>query len=281
MSRHLPRSLLALSVVCACTGEPGQRTEAQPALGADDPRLGAAAQHARRKGWELLDVDATRALGATRAPVDAHELAFPPLRLTLTTYDEDQPLDGLALDARLVPGGDSVLVLAADRTLWRWTPSHATRLDSDVVPGLAVSPDGLRVAYAKGALPELDVWEATLDRGPPRAVTSAEGPEHSPAYSSDGARLGWITYRPAGPAFVSGDRTIVPRVTTVPDGRRAPIWMDGWLLLHGSAGTAVVREGTGVPLLDLSGATDISSFGGAAVGGDDGRWRALDERGSR
>lgn len=286
MPRRPPWQLLALSAISACTGEPDRHTDPQRApelaLGAEASRVELAASVATRRGRELLlDVDATRALSATPGDARAPALAFVPLRVVLSIGDDERTLAESALDARLVPRSDAVLLLAGDRTLWRWTPAGATPLDDQVVPGLAVSPDGRRAAYAKGQLPELDVWELELDGGEPRAAASGDGPEHAPTYSADGARLAWIDYRTGGPALVSSGTTILPQVAVVPDGRRVPIWRDGWVLLHGQAGTVAVREGTGAPLLELGAATDVSSHDGGAVRAADGRWRALVVGGAR
>lgn len=286
MARRTHWHLLALSPLLACTGEadrPPPPAEASVTIGAESTRLEDAAKSARARGRELLlDVDSSRTLSASVGQPKAHELSFAPLRVTLTSGGAERSLGDAAIDARLVPRSDAVLLLSSDRTLWRWTPQGVAPLDDGVVPGIAVSPDGRRVAYAKGDMPELDVWEVELDGGAPRQVTSADGPQHAPTYSADGRRLAWLEYRAGGPALVSAEGPILPRVAVVPDGRRVPVWRDGWVLLHGTAGTVAAREGTGAALLTLPPGGDVAlQEGVASVRRADGAWRTLEEGAAR
>ncbi|MCC6645255.1 MAG: PD40 domain-containing protein [Polyangiaceae bacterium] len=254
-----PWCLLVLSSIAACAAdaERAPAPSSPPELGAEDARVVEALRDASARGDDLLlDVDARRALSAEARPTSAHEHAFVPLRVTLIEGGEQKTL-GLALDGRLLPGGDEVLLVSIDGGLWRWSSRRVAPLEDEVVPGLALSPDGARLAYAKGDPPELDVWEIDLRDGTRRRVTSGDGPEHAPAYSADGATLAWIEYRGDGAALVSAGRTVVPRVPVIPDGRRTPVWGRGWVWLHGSGGTVAVEEVTGRTGLDLGAGGDV------------------------
>jgi hypothetical protein len=158
-------------------------------------------------------------------------------------------------DAALAPNGRLVRIaagelMAGDRVL-----------DTDVLPGLSLSPDGRQIFYAKGPAPESEIYRADLDAArAPVALTADGASAYLPSISADGRSLVYVSNVTGLPSVwlmdpdgkgkrqltnagrVGERATDARRALPAPDGARPPIW-------HGA--TLAYFDGTGVRALSV------------------------------
>lgn len=159
------------------------------------------------------------------------------------------------LDARFVPG--AVAVIGADHVLRVVAPGEAARvIDEDVYGPLTVA--GERVAYVRGAPPDLELARADVRTGEAEALTESMAPVWSPALSSDGEEIVFVSGASGSPRLhrrgASGAITALAPSARVPSAPTAPRW----------AGTTLVFEDEqGVAWLDLEAGTIVGEVPGA------------------
>jgi serine/threonine-protein kinase len=115
--------------------------------------------------------------------------------------------------------------------------------------GLALSPDGRRIALTLLTDLGTDVWIKQLPTGPVSRLTLYPGEDRAPAWTADGRAVTFLS-----------DRPILP--DTAPRAGRYALWEQA-------------ADGTGEPRLLWRGNTPIEGFRSA-----DGRWIVLDAAGS-
>ncbi|MBZ0120400.1 MAG: hypothetical protein K8H88_25640 [Sandaracinaceae bacterium] len=238
--RHLVPWLLPFLVAC------GSQEEATPST--------APLAAAPREGEILLDGLEGRALYGRVLP------AVPdgdPDRVLVLRTSFASALDGTeVLDARFVQGQlvtlgvDHVLRLHALQTGLQAgvQDSEAVELDGEVVAPLSVA--GPYVAYARGIAPNLEIARADVSTGAIDAMTSGMQPAWSPALSSDGREVIFVSGASGEPRLYrsSGSQAILLPRSRFPTMPRAPRWEGRTLLFEDEAGLARIDLGTGQTL---------------------------------
>jgi hypothetical protein len=148
--------------------------------------------------------------------------------------DVPPELDGVdVLDARF--GAQGIVVLGADHVLSDGT----TPIDSDVVGPIAVR--GSIVAYARGQMPDYEIVRADLRTGAIETITQGMAPAWSPALSSDGREIVFVSSVTGTPRLYryDGAAHLLPpsRFPTSPIG---PRWENGVLAFEDELGTTEV-----------------------------------------
>ncbi|MSP23973.1 MAG: hypothetical protein EXR75_02185 [Myxococcales bacterium] len=258
---------LALVVASGCEGEskPGVvRPTVSSLVAAENPTSPWLRARARAGlDYVVLAVDGDDAVCARPLPPSATEHqramhgvpAFVGLRLAshdrLVTHHT-------VIDAALDADRARVVFVTEGRELYvRDAQAAARRLDSDVAPGLSLSADGARVAYAKGTAPELDVFVAQLDGDVVTALAPHPAADYLPAFAPNGdviitsSRDGqpglWRvdargTVTRVSARVADGDVAGLRRLVT-PDGREPPAVGPHAIAFFDGAGVAVVRNG--------------------------------------
>jgi TolB protein len=109
----------------------------------------------------------------------------------------------------LVPRGE-IFVVGADGG-GQENLTRTAAAESEV----ALSPDGRRIAYVRGAGNRTQIWVMNVDGSGQRPLTTGEDWEHAPAWSPDGKRLAYMVWDFGGCTPVSGSGCAVPDVWTV------------------------------------------------------------------
>lgn len=131
----------------------------------------------------VLDLDATRTLVAR--PMEAPDHADPPFGATVTLWESAPDVrrmpwhfDGVTIGhAALLPGGGLAVIDAEGRLLHLDAPTATPRLIADRVTGpIGVSPDGDRITFARGEMPDFELHEVKLTGGEARPVTRGLAP---------------------------------------------------------------------------------------------------------
>lgn len=256
MSRIVLWSLSSIALLAACE---------RPASGGADARLGPAeltAAPAQDADEVVLD---TRADGAALfGRLEAYpENADPDRVLTLRVVGAaSEALEGArVLDARFAASGVVVLDEAHELALVR---DDGTRvlLDTGVEGPLSVEAE--RVAYVRGEMPEFELAIADLRALEARTLTQGMAPAWSPALSTDGREIVFVSGAGGSPRLYRVDasggspRALAPsaRFPTAPV---APRWEGGVLRFEDELGeTSIVIE---------PGAVDVGTPGDALGGG--------------
>lgn len=207
-------------------------------------------------GHVVLDADGDEAVGARALPAtDGRHghVAFEGLRLlSRDVLLSDEPV----VDA-VVRADHMVAFVTARGVLHVWRSESGTQLiDTDVVAGISLSPDGTRVAYAKGNPPELDVFVARVNGSATAVVAQDPAPDYLPAFSPGGELL-ITSSRDGQPALWRVDRRgevgrLSPRVDdddlvglrrlSTPDGREPPKWGAHGIAFFDGGGVVVLRD---------------------------------------
>lgn len=180
--------------------------------------------------------------------------------------------------AALIHVSGELVLLDPDR------PAERAVLDRDVSPGLGISPSGASLVYAKGQLPEFDIWRLDLDTGgaslpspkaPPARLTHDDAPDVLPAFSPDGERIAWVSSRTGVPSIwlmardgsssrqltnigLRPDRALDPaRLLPSPERRSPPLWGAGLLVFESGDGVHAIAESTAALAWSLPGASGL------------------------
>lgn len=225
----------------------GSQEDATPSTA---PLAAAPSAAAPREGEILLDGLEGRALYGRVLP------AVPdgdPDRVLVLRTSFASALDGTeVLDARFAQG--QLVTLGVDHVLRLHAlqagvqDGEAVELDGEVVAPLSVA--GPYVAYARGIAPDLEIARADASTGAIDAMTSGMQPAWSPALSSDGREVIFVSGASGEPRLYrsSGSQTrLLPR-SRFPTMPRAPRWEGRTLLFEDEAGLARIDLGTGQTL---------------------------------
>jgi WD40 repeat protein len=215
-------------------------------------------------GWELLEIlpDVTlRVYGlALPAPERATVRAMYHAVLVDSAGDSRPlPVSGPVQDVRLFSDADSTLVAMLDAggvlSLWDTRTGKHEALAKSVFPGFSFSPNGDRLAFSAGIIPEMDLHVIRLDTRQILRLTDEDGPTWGPAFSPDGQELLFVSSLggyaslaviPAGGGAtrrvtnttLPADGTPVhsSRLSPFPDGRRPALWTDEGFVFESHAG---------------------------------------------
>ena len=99
--------------------------------------------------------------------------------------------DPLVLDGVLDAGGHRAAMVLVDGRL-RITGVSLPAKIPRAHPGLAFSPDGARLAFVCGLVPETDICLLNIHSGRWRKLVTGEGPRDRPAFSSDGEDVYYV-----------------------------------------------------------------------------------------
>ncbi|MBT9560125.1 MAG: hypothetical protein IV100_29120 [Myxococcales bacterium] len=222
-----------------------------------------------RSGELVMGLDATRTLIARRMAVPDH--ADPPFRATVALW-ESGPVahrlpwhydDVFIAHAALLPGGGLAVIDAPGRLVLLDSPQSAPRIVAEGANGpIGVSPDGERITFVYGDMPDFELVEVTRAGGPPRAVTTALAPVWCGApgrangsavfASGSGGEAGaWISSPGESPWRVAG----VP----FPSGLSAP-----HAVALGDRDVYVYETEVGIAVLDVRGSLVHSTQSGRA-----------------
>jgi hypothetical protein len=186
--RPLSRLLVGLTLL-SCGGSPAApapsasstANERAPLVGRD-----VAARLVRptvRPGERVLDVDASRTLVARPMSVPDH--ADPPFRAMVALWESGAEArrvawhydDVFIAHAALLPGGGLAVIDAEGRLLVLDAPDATPRLVAEGASGpIGVSPDGGRITFVHGEMPDFELHEIAHSGGPSRAVTKGLAP---------------------------------------------------------------------------------------------------------
>jgi len=155
----------------------------------------------------------------------------------------DPALDGArVIDARFVE--DGIAVLGADRVLRFHSRGGVIELDEEVYGPLSVAAD--KVAYVRGGPPDLELMRASVRTGAVEALTEAMAPVWSPALSSDGREVIFVSGVEGTPRLfridAAGALHPLPPTERTPSAPTAPRW---------TGATLVFEDEQGVVRLDL------------------------------
>ncbi len=225
-------------------------------------------QATRMGGAVVLDLDPVTGVRVIGLPLPAPERATVRALFHAALVDSAGearriPVEGPVQDVRLsptAPGEPWVAVLDAAGKLWLWETSTArvSLLAEGVFPGFAFSPDGRRLAYCAGMIPEMDLHVMSLDSRQVVRLTDEDGPVGGPAFSPDGAEVAFVSSRGGYPSLaavpvtggaarritnadlpIDGSPVHSSRLAPFPDGRRPMLWTSGGLVFENQEG--VVR----------------------------------------
>jgi hypothetical protein len=156
-----------------------------------------------------------------------------------------------ALDARFADGG--TVVLGTDRVLRMHTAGgEVIALDDEVYGPLSVA--GSKVAYVRGAPPDLELARADLRTGAVEALTHGMAPVWSPALSNDGTEIVFVSSAEGSPRLhrhAGGEITALPPTHRTPSAPTAPRWTGSTLIFEDESGVAVVDLDRGAIVHDV------------------------------
>lgn len=186
--------------------------------------------------------------------------------------------DALVTDAIALPSGGVARVsggrlLIADRAV-----------ASDVLPGLAVSPDGRWLAFASGPEPESELFRVSLQgAGAPVALTADGAAATLPHFSPDGASIGYVSNVTGLPSLWimnadgSGKRQLTNagllgdraedalRALPAAEGTHAPVWRASTISYFDGARVRAVASDTGASLWQVDGGRAVWGLAGQLV----------------
>ncbi|MCC7540050.1 MAG: PD40 domain-containing protein [Deltaproteobacteria bacterium] len=157
-------------------------------------------------------------------------------------------LDGRrALDARFL-GDGSIAVLDTDHALRiATTAGHWLDLDVDVEGPLSVA--GTEIVYVRGEMPDLEVARADAATGVVETLTHGMAPAWSPAISSDGRAIVFVSGRSGSPRLYrwveNEGSALLPHASRFPTSPRAPRLVGSMLSFEDETGPATVDLATG------------------------------------
>lgn len=163
--------------------------------------------------------------------------------------------DARVLDARFAPD-DALVVLGTDHVLRIHLASGAELvLDGQVEPPLSLV--GQRVAYVRGARPDLEVAVADLSSGAVDTLTEGMAPAWSPALSPEGTHVLFVSAREGSPALyvaptAGGPPRALPPTERFPTAPVAPRWEGGALRFWDERGEHVLPLAEGLDALPTS-----------------------------
>jgi len=184
--------ILAIAGAAAC----GNPDDAQLT---DDPDSWFLADEAA--GWELVDLEAVTGWRVIGLPLPAPERATVRALYHALLHDGDGPgrplpVAGLLQDVRLFARDRALAaILDAGGKLWLWDVGSGavSALAEGVFPGFAFSPDGRRLAFSAGQIPDLDLYVMTLDSREVVRLAHENGPATGPAFSPDGTEVAYVS----------------------------------------------------------------------------------------
>lgn len=179
----------------------------------------------------------------------------------------DPRLDGAGvIDARFVEGG--VAVIGADRVLRVVAEGGVVReLDREVYGPLSVA--GHLVAYVRGGPPDLELMRADVRTGVVEALTQAMAPVWSPALSSDGSEVVFVSGIEGTPRLfrldAAGALHALPPTERTPSAPSAPRWSGSTLVFEDEHGIAWLDLDEGVIEREVQGAHGLSVLADGAL----------------
>jgi hypothetical protein len=165
-----------------------------------------------------------------------------------------------ALVARFVEGG--IAVLGIDRVLRVHTDGgDVVALDDEVFGPLSVA--GSVLAYVRGAPPDLELARADVRTGSVEALTHGMAPVWSPALSSDGTEVVFVSGAEGAPRLhrhVRGEIVALPPTHRTPSEPTAPRWSGSTLIFEDESGVAVLELARGEIVHDVPDAHGLAAL---------------------
>lgn len=151
--------------------------------------------------WELLDLEAGTGWRVIGLPLPAPERTTVRALYHALFHDGDGPgrplpVAGFVQDVRLFARDRALAaILDADGKLWLWDvrSGAVSALAEGVFPGFSFSPDGQRLAFSAGHIPDLDLYVMTLDSREVVRLAHENGPATGPAFSPDGTEVAFVS----------------------------------------------------------------------------------------